>query len=199
MSQENFDQIKLRIEAILFSYGEWISIHEIMNILKLDSELMVKNSLEELKSRYENGFSFYIISEDGKYKMSLKQEFEKVVEDLISGVEIPQKVLKVLSVIAYEQPVSKTRLAEILGRYVKDEVDYLYKNKFVSYEKKGIGKYYKVTKKFFEYFNIDEELDFRSKANQSITNFLNEESNENKNIGSEAPEKISKENLDSKN
>ena len=50
------------------------------------------------------------------------------VSTLISGTEIPQTALKVLSVIAYEQPVTKTRLNEILGKSVKQELDYLYDN-----------------------------------------------------------------------
>lgn len=172
--QDTLLDIQSRIEAILFSYGEWISISEIMDILKLDSELMVKNAIEELKSKFKEGFSFKIVSEDGKFRMVLKSEYEYVVEDLVSGVEIPQKVLKVLSVIAYEQPITKTRLSEILGRYVKPEVDYLYKHKFISYEKKGNGKYYQITKKFYEYFNLDENDDFRGRADKTINSFLGE-------------------------
>ncbi len=176
MSDDNLKKIQAKIEAILFSYGEWISVNEIKEVLKLDSELMVKNALEELKSKFQDEFSFKIIMEDGKYRMVLKTEFEPIVEDLVSGVEIPQKVLRVLSVIAYEQPVTKTRLSEILGRYVKTEVDYLHKHKFISYEKKGIGKYYKITKKFYEYFNLDDNEDFRGKADKNITSFLHENS-----------------------
>lgn len=186
MSNNDLKKIEAKIEAILFSYGEWISIIELMDVLKIDSELMIKNALDGVVTKFKNDFSFEVVSEGLKYRMVLKKEYEQIVEDLISGVEIPPKVLRVLSVIAYEQPVSKTRLSEILGRYVKVEVDYLYKNKFVSYEKKGIGKYYKVTKKFYEYFNIEEE-DFREKADKSITTYFEEE-----NI---LKEKIKEENL----
>jgi len=174
MSDNNLKEIEAKIEAILFSYGEWINVGELMDILGIDSELLIKNALNGVVSKFKEGFSFEVVSEDLKYRMVLKKDYEKIVEDLISGIEIPPKALKVLSVIAYEQPVSKTRLSEILGRYVKDEVDYLHRNKFVSYEKKGIGKYYKVTKKFYEYFNI-EENDFREKANKTITTYFEED------------------------
>jgi len=166
--------IKEKIEAIFFSYGEWISITEIKNILKVDSQNIIKSAIKDLEIKFKEGFSFKIINEDDKYRMILKKEFEGLVEELISGIEIPKKVLKVLSVIAYEEPVSKTRLAEIIGRYVKEEVDYLFKHGFISYEKKGIGRYYKVTRKFYEYFNLDDN-NFREKANKNITNFLEDE------------------------
>ena len=174
MSSEGLKEIEAKIEAVLFSYGDWISVQGLMNILGVDSELLIKNAVESVMSKFENGFSFKVVNEDSKYKMILKKDYDEVVEKLISGIEIPPKVLKVLSVIAYEQPITKTRLSEILGKYVKSEVDYLYKNKFVNYEKKGNGKYYKLTRKFYEYFNIEEE-EFREKANKSIDVFFENE------------------------
>jgi segregation and condensation protein B len=167
MNDLNFEEVKNRIEAILFSYGDWISVSELMDSLDIDSEILVRNAMEELLPKFLSGYSFLIEEREGKYRMTLHSQYDQVVTSLISGTEIPRNVLKVLSVIAYEQPITKTRLSEILGKYVKNEVDYLYKAKFTSYEKKGIGKYYKVTKKFYDYFKIEED-DFRAAANKNI-------------------------------
>lgn len=174
MSNDNdFESLKLKVEAILFSYGDWISLHDILDTLGMDSELMITNSLKELQDKYKSGHSFSIEQNDGgKWRMALTDEYSEIVTELISGTEIPKSVLKVLSVIAYEQPVTKTRLSEILGKSVKSEVEYLYKAKFLSYEKHGVGKYYKVTKKFYDYFKIDEGGDFRSEANKNINTYL---------------------------
>ena len=174
MSGLNFEEVKARVEAILFSYGDWVTVSELMDGLGIDSEILVRNALEELLPKFASGFSFFIEEDGGKYRMTLHSEYDQVVTSLISGTEIPKNVLKVLSVIAYEQPITKTRLSEILGKYVKNEVDYLYKGKFVSYEKKGIGKYYKVTKKFYDYFKLDEDADFKTHADKNIKTFLEE-------------------------
>ncbi len=175
MSKENFEEIKTKVEAILFSYGDWISANDIIKSLNVDSELLVKNSLKELAEKYKQGYPFVVEQNElNKWRMALKPEYEDLVSDLISSVEIPLPILKVLSVIAYEQPVTKTRLSEILGKSVKSEVAYLYRHKFLSYEKQGIGKYYRVTKKFYDYFKIDEDEDFRATANKNITEFLQE-------------------------
>ncbi len=175
MENKNFDDLKLKIEAILFSYGDYISPKEIMQVLELDSENIVKSILNELKQKFDNTFSFEIEENDnGKWKMTLRNNYEQLVSDLISGLELPPSALKVLAIIAYEQPVTKTRLSEILGKAVKSEVNYLYKNKFLSYEKRGIGKYYRVTKKFFDYFKLEEDEDFRQTANKTIKTFLEE-------------------------
>lgn len=172
MNEENFQEIKHKVEAVLFSYGDWITIPEIMEALSVDSEILIKNALEELLKKFEINHSFLVEEEDGKWRMALKDEYDEVVTALISGTEIPRNVLKVLSVIAYEQPVTKTRLGEILGRYVKQEVDYLHKAKFLTYEKHGIGKYFRVTKKFYDYFKIEEDDEFRNKANENIKTYL---------------------------
>lgn len=175
MSSQSFDEVKLNVEAILFSYGDWISINEIMNVLSLDSEILISNALLELKEKYsQEDFSFKV-EFDGtiKWRMVLKPQFDNLITNLISGFELDKKVVKVLSVIAYEQPVTKTRLSEILGKSVKNEVSWLYQNKFLSVEKKGIGKYYRVTKKFYDYFKLDEDEDFRSLANKNSSVFQN--------------------------
>lgn len=176
MSQEDFSKIKEEVEAILFSYGDWISKKHIQETLQVDSELLITNALEELKQKFNQGYSFHIEhnEESSHWKMALKEEYSELVSEVVAGTEIPQNVLKVLSVIAYEQPVTKTRLSEILGKSVKQEISYLYRNKFLSYEKYGIGKYYKVTKKFYDYFKLEENEDFREQANKSIKTFLEE-------------------------
>jgi len=171
----DFEKVKNNVEAILSSYGDWISTNEIKESLGLDSSLIVSNILKEIKEKYSEGFTFHVEeNENSKWRMALKDEFASVVSDLISNVEIPQNVLKVLSVIAYEQPVTKTRLSDILGKSVKIEVSYLYRNKFLSYEKQGNGKYYRVTKKFYDYFKLDENEDFKSSADKNIKIFLEE-------------------------
>ncbi|MCA9495401.1 MAG: SMC-Scp complex subunit ScpB [Nanoarchaeota archaeon] len=174
MTVIDLKKLKLEVEAILFSYGDWIASGEIMNILNLDSELELNKVLNEIEEKYDGVIYPFKVECDveSRWRMVLKEEFEDVVSGVISNVEIPNAVIKVLSVIAYEQPVTKTRLLEILGKSVKGEVDYLFKNGFLSYEKRGVGKYYRVTKKFYDYFKLDENSDFRREANKNIKTFL---------------------------
>ena len=179
MSEETQKDLKTQIEAVLFSYGDWITPAELKETLKTNSEKKIEEHLKELQEKYNEGFSFHVEVDDRKrWRMALKDEYQNLVTTLISGTEIPADALKVLSVIAYEQPVTKTRISEILGRSVSKEVAYLYRNKYLSYQKHGIGKYYRVTKKFYDYFNLEEDEDFRSTANKNIATFLEEFSEE---------------------
>ena len=164
--------LQSKIEALLFSFGDFLSIKDLQTTLDEKSELKIKDAIENLKEKFKENYSFYILEENGKYKMSLKEDYETLASDLVANLEIPTHYLKVLSVIAYEQPVSKTRLGEILGKNVQSEVAYLYRNKFLSYEKVGIGKFYRVTKKFYDYFQLEEDEDFRKTAEGNITTYL---------------------------
>ena len=161
-----------QVEALLFSYGDFLSIKELQTTLHEESELKIKESLKKVQKKFEEGFSFTVVEEAGRYKMKIKEEFDTLASDLVANLEIPVHYLKVLSVIAYEQPVSKTRLAEIIGKNVQSEIAYLYRNKFLSYQKVGIGKFYRVTKKFYDYFQLEEDENFRKTADSNITTFF---------------------------
>lgn len=156
MNNSSYEEIKEKIEAILFSYADWVYTSDIIKVLNLDSESLVNSALEDLKSKFSEGYSFHVVNEEEKWKMKLKDEYEELMASFISNTEIPQKVLKVLAVIAYEQPVTKTRLNEIIGRSVVKEINYLYKEGFINYKKMGIGRYYRVTKKFKNYFQVED-------------------------------------------
>ncbi len=168
--------LEQQIEGLLFSYGDFLTIKELQTTLNEESELKIKEALKNVQEKFKEGFSFYIIEDNStkhpRFKMTLHTDFETLASDLIANLEIPQHILRVLSVIAYEQPVSKTRLAEIIGKNVQSEIAYLYRNKFLSYEKVGIGKFYKVTKKFYDYFQLEEDEEFRNTAESNITTYF---------------------------
>lgn len=174
MTEDNSSKVSLesQIEALLFSYGDFLTIKDLQTTLHEESELKIKSALESIKEKFKKGFSFTLIEENNRFKMGLLENYETLASDLISNLEIPAHILRVLSVIAYEQPVSKTRLAEIIGKNVQSEIAYLYRNKFLSYEKVGIGKFYRVTKKFYDYFQLEEDEEFRNTAQSSITTYF---------------------------
>jgi len=164
----SIEEIKDKVEAILFSYADWISVSDIVKILNLDSENLVKSILEDLKIKFSKGFSFEVVNDYNMWKMKIRKEYENLLHDFLSNYEIPKSALKVLAVIAYEQPITKTRLNEILGKSVIKEINYLLKRGFISYFKRGIGRYYKVTKKFKDYFQVDDIKEFRKKFEEKI-------------------------------
>ncbi len=167
-------EIDLKIEAILFSYGDFVNIDLIQETLNITKE-KVTNSIKNITEKYNNiDFSFQIFCENDKYKMGLKEEYQEIINDILSRTESPPTHLKVLSIIAYEGPLTKTGLNKILGKSVIDEIISLHSQGFIQYKKKGIGKYYKVTQKFFDYFKINSE-NLREDLNKKLINFSEDE------------------------
>ena len=160
----------LRVEAILFSYGMFVEKSKICEILNI-KEKKLNEILEFLKKKYNEDYSFEIEIEDNRVKMLLKKDYQNLVEGLVSDNEIPKNAIKVLSVIAYDMPITKTKLKEIVGRNVEDDLEYLFKEKFLTKQKVGIGTYYRVSKRFFDYFNLDEKKSIKNQMDKKLEEF----------------------------
>ena len=157
-----------KIEAILFSFGRFVKIKKIAEILKI-SEKKVNNYIQDLKKKYENDeFSFQIEYDDKNVKMGLKEEYNDLSREIISDNEIPKSAMKILSVIAYEQPITKTALAKIIGRNCEKDLEYLFSEDFLAKKEVGIGVYYSVSKRFFTYFDIDEKENLRDEIQKRL-------------------------------
>ena len=161
----------LKIEAILFSYGDFVTFEELEILTKIELKKL-KKLLEELKEKYQKEeFSFEINIEKERVKMEIKEEFQKVINQFLTKDEITKPILKTLSIIAYEGPLTKTKLTKILGRTIVKDVEYLFVNLFINFKKKGIGKYYFVTSKFHTYFKIDKDINLRENLNKKLEEF----------------------------
>lgn len=115
---ENKQKIKSAVEAILFAAGSEISLESIASTISMDKET-TKNILDELKKeKKEEAFGIEIIEANGKYKMCSKKEFKDEVFKIIEDKEEPKltkTALEVLSIIAYNQNISKAEINNIRG------------------------------------------------------------------------------------
>jgi segregation and condensation protein B len=78
------------------------------------------------------------------------------VKKFASKPQLPNTVLKTLSYIAYEQPVTSKRLVEIRGSKVYSHLKELELLDFIISKSAGGLKIYNTTKKFQSYFGISD-------------------------------------------
>jgi segregation and condensation protein B len=78
------------------------------------------------------------------------------VKKFASKPQLPNTVLKTLSYIAYEQPVTSKRLVEIRGSKVYSHLKELELLDFIVSKNAGRLKIYNTTKKFQSYFGISD-------------------------------------------
>lgn len=141
------------MEAALFSAGRPLSIDEIKEATKLDSG-RIEGYLNELIEIYNGRESAIEVSKAGeKWGMCVKSEFTDYART-VAKPEVKRKLLETLSLIAYEQPLTQSKLARMLGSKIYDHIKELAELGLIFTIPAGRTKLIKTTEKFSEYFGI---------------------------------------------
>lgn len=152
------DEIVARIEAALYSSGRPLTFDEIIRASGIESKDKVKKLLNELINKTQVVFKALEIAklEDGTYVFQLKPIYNPIVKRFSNKPQISNSVLKTLSYIAFEQPVTTRRLLEIRGSKVYHHLKELQEEDFINFKSSGRIKVYTTTSKFNGYFGIND-------------------------------------------
>ncbi len=111
-------QYKSAIEAILFAAGDSVDIFRLSQVLEL-SESKIKSLLDELIDEYAKlNRGITIIKLNKSYQMVSVKEYAQFVRkamDLRRNIPLSQAAMEVLSVVAYNQPVTKAFIEQVRG------------------------------------------------------------------------------------
>ena len=149
------EQLKSRIEAVLFTTAQALSVHDIAEILEEDNDEVVEEALLELIMDYSSRDGALEIDDENGYILQVKEEHMDIVEKLCP-VELKPAVLRTLSVIALKEPIRQTDLKELRGSNAYEHVQKLVEKGLISKTKDKNGRSYnlKTTPKFAEYFKL---------------------------------------------
>lgn len=112
-------KMKAAIEAILFSFGDTVSVGKIATALDVEKDIakeLVEELAKEMEEREDCGLR--IVSFENAYQMCTKEEY---YDALIKINEVPRKyqltdvLLETLSIIAYKQPITRIEVEKIRG------------------------------------------------------------------------------------
>lgn len=181
--------IKHKIEAILFTTGRFMDTEEISKLIGIGSVGIVKEALNKLIDDYKSkNTSLEIIEENNKFKLNIKKEYNYLTTSLLKDSEFDNQTTKTLAIIAYKNPVLQSEIIDIRGNKAYDHIKLLKDNGFINSEKKGRTRLIKLTPKFFDYFDVVEN-ELRSKfTNVEISTVINEVEENNNLINSETKE-----------
>ena len=148
------EQLKSRIEAVLFVTAKVLQVNEIAEILEEQPEVVEEALLELIMDYASREGALEIDDEDG-YILQVRQEHLDIVEKLCP-VELKPAVLKTLSVIALKQPIRQSYLKELRGANAYEHVAELLEKGLISRNKDKNGRSFNIrtTKKFEEYFKL---------------------------------------------
>ena len=106
------------IEAVLFASGEPISIDRLSSVFELSSEKMEEHIKELSKRLEERGAGIRVLRLDNTFQLATEKEFEEPIRralDMRRRTPLSSAALEVLSVIAYNQPVTKSFIEQVRG------------------------------------------------------------------------------------
>lgn len=111
-------EIKASIEAILFACAEPCEFSKIAQVLEADEDTII-SFVKELQSEYEQaqrGILLVILDNAAQLCTNPKHaSFVRSVLDIRRNTPLSQAALEVLSVVAYNQPVTKAFIEQIRG------------------------------------------------------------------------------------
>lgn len=153
--QKSLEQLKARIEAVLFTTAQALSIKDIAEILEEEDLEKTEEAMLELIMDYSSRPGALEIDDENGYILQVKEEHMDIVEKLCP-VELKPATLRTLSVIALKEPIRQTDLKELRGSTAYEHVQELLEKGLISRTKDKNGRSYnlKTTPKFAEYFKL---------------------------------------------
>lgn len=153
--QTSMEHLKARIEAVLFTTAQALSIKDIAEILGEEDLEKTEEAMLELIMDYSSRPGALEIDDENGYILQVKEEHMDIVEKLCP-VELKPAALRTLSVIALKEPIRQSELKELRGSNAYEHVQELLEKGLISRTKDKNGRSYnlKTTPKFSEYFKL---------------------------------------------
>lgn len=149
-------------EAIIFASGEPAEIMKIAEILGTAPEMVVR-IVRLLNERYESyGSGLRIISVSGGFQMTTRAEYAVYVRKALNlkrNTPLSQAAMEVLTIIAYNQPVSRGFIENIRGTDSSSAVNSLSEKELIEeagrLDVPGKPIVYRTTDKFLRCFGLE--------------------------------------------
>ena len=163
-----------RVEAVLFAVGKEITTERIASLCSLKEE-EVEKIIQSLTAIYQNyGNSLKIIKKEDGWKLTVEDEYVSLVSSLVSSTELEKPLMETLAVIAWRYPVVQSEIIKLRNQSAYEHMRLLEEQGFIAKEKFGRTFKVKLTKKFFEYFDLPSEEAKKSFLDQIPKEILEE-------------------------
>ena len=145
---------KHKVEAVLFAVGKEISTKRLASLCDLKEKevnKVMKGLVEEYDTQ-EN--SLKVVQRESNWKLTVKDEYMGLVNNLVSETDLDKPLMETLAVIAWKYPVVQSEVIKLRHSKAYDHIKQLLELGFVQKVRSGRTFKLKLTKKFFEYFDL---------------------------------------------
>jgi segregation and condensation protein B len=147
-------QYKKQVEAVLFAVGKEISSERVASLCSLDVKKVEKLILELQKEYSSFDNSLQIVQKNEGWKLTVRDEFVPLVSNIVSSTELERPLMETLAVIAWRYPVVQSEIIKLRSAAAYEHMKLLEEQGFIAKERFGRTFKVKLTKKFFEYFDL---------------------------------------------
>lgn len=106
------------LEALLFAGGEAVESRKLTNVMGISQNLLSK-LVEELNRRYEeNDSALKVLKLENAYQLTTRTKYAEAIGRLLESKRnsgLSGSALEVLSIVAYNQPVTRSMIDRIRG------------------------------------------------------------------------------------
>lgn len=146
-------QLKSRIEAVLFVTAKALTLEEIATYLDKEPE-KVEQALLDLIMDYASRDGALEIDDENGYILQVREEYSDIVEK-ICPIDLKPAVLRTLLVIALKEPIRQTELVKLRSAAYEHVAELVEKGLVSKHkDKNGRSINIKTTPKFAEYFKL---------------------------------------------
>ncbi|MDP7260919.1 MAG: SMC-Scp complex subunit ScpB [archaeon] len=163
--------MKKTLEAALFISGRRMDTKELADLVESDESTIVP-LLDELVLEYgARNSPLEIIHELGEYKMDIDSAYLHKVKAFAPQMDMSRALVKVLSFIAYKQPVKQSIVVQRFGNRVYDYVKDLLGRGLIKADPYERTRMLSTTYKLVEYLGEGDASDMKEKIDAAKTKF----------------------------
>jgi segregation and condensation protein B len=164
----NMEELKKKIEVLLFASSEPLSINTIKRTLGVEKENDVEDALAELNEEYTSTKGLLIERIQGGYQIFTEPEYDYLIKKLRDeerGYNISRAALEVLAIVAVFQPVTKPEIESIRGISSESVIKHLIDIEFLKITGRlhspGRPILYGTTPEFLNYFHLADNVELK--------------------------------------
>jgi len=155
------EQDRNKIEAILFTTGQFLTVEEISKMCGIGSIGYIKGILGELKDEYNKKESaLEIVNEKDKWRLNIKKDYMYLTEKLLTDAELDMPTQETLAVVAYKQPAVQSVVIKTRGNKAYDHIKNFVSMGLIHKKKTGHTHELTLSDDFYDYFAVQKNGQF---------------------------------------
>ena len=151
----NPEDLKAKIESILYCIPDGVAVEKLGARLGLSQHGKIKEVLEQMQSEYAGKRGIQLVAENGAWKFKVPDEHIQMVRD-VAEPEFDKSITETLAYIAWRGGSRQCDVVRVRSNKAYNHIKLLIEKGFIESSKAGLSKWLEPTKKFYEYFKLQQ-------------------------------------------